>query len=159
MPLVAIYPLPSSLPQPSLGCSRPSAHPPPGRISGRGQGPAEHCWSGLGLKLFPPSPEVQLACPQAQGQLPCLTTHTTEPKHCPSHPTLLHLLPSSSRFLLPASLKAPFPVAFPSLVPNGRRGARGQRSTAPMSLAAAAPSHSWESSIALDAVNGLSTGL
>lgn len=80
MPLVTIYPLSSSLPQPSLGCSRPSAHPPPGRISGRGQGPAEHCWSGLGLKLFPPSPEVQLACPQARGQLPCLTMHTTEPK-------------------------------------------------------------------------------
>lgn len=109
MPLVTIYPLPSSLPQPSLGCSRPSAHPPPGRISGRGQGLAEHCWSGLGLKLFPPSPEVQLACPQAQGQLPCLTTHTTEPKPSTALPTLTSSPPAILERISPPCLpQGPF---------------------------------------------------
>lgn len=50
-------------------------------------------------------------------EVPRWNVHTTEPAAkaglCPSHPTLLHLLPSPAVFLLPAPLSTPFQRHFP----------------------------------------------
>lgn len=103
MPLVKIYPVPSSLPQPSLGCSRLSAHPAPRRIrwtwSNTGQA---LLWIGAGVETPLQESTGPTHCPQAQIETPRLKLHTTEPaakaKLCPSHPTLLHLLPSTAAY-------------------------------------------------------------
>lgn len=163
MPLVTIYPVPSSLPSPVWGAPGSWLTQLQGGSEAHGHGSAESCCgSGLGLKLLSERAEVQPACPQVRMEVPCWNVHTTnqqpEPSFVlPTPPSFITCHPQQCFFSLPHStplFQQHFPprcqmdAEEPGTVTHGSDVPRCC-SLLPL----------LESSSRLDTVNGLSTGL